>query len=414
MNKTKHEHTEQAADLVEGPPPSTPPLKSGRAASGAMSGHVRVLCTGDFQLGKAFSTLGASAKDFRNQLFETAKAVLAAGDDADLVLVAGDVFDREATPTRDIENFAKVLARCRAHVVVIAGNHDSIVSGIPGVLRAALEGLNANHVTVATDRSPVRFDDLNVTVFPASLMTRGDLSDQWSWIPDRTNEDGHRIALMHGAISSIQNGLIPEDVAARKDLDMVVLGDMHGPRHGDASASTLFDLETSLARRLVYAMAPESQNIKQGFIGAYTLLTLGPDIGDAELERVEVGEIRFAQRSADFAVEDDVSAVLEEALEDLSARPPSLTSIRLEISGTVDRQGHGELQTAINALKAAWPLFEVLDDVAVDKGDAEDDEGEDVDDPVFAALQASMVTAGAAPDVMARAKELYRLNRGWA
>ena len=41
--------------------------------------------------------------------------------------------------------------------------------------------------------------------------------------------------------------------------------------------------------------------------------------------------------------------MLEEALEDLSARPPSLTSIRLEISGTVDRDGHEQLQSAISA-----------------------------------------------------------------
>ena len=195
---------------------------------------------------------------------------------------------------------------------------------------------------------------------------------------------------------------------------MVVLGDMHGPQHGDASASTLFDLETSLARRLVYAMAPEPQHINQGFIGAYTLLTLGPDIGDAELERVEVGELRFAKRAAHFAVEDDVSAVLEEALEDLSDRPPSLTSIRLEISGTVDRDGYEQLQTAIKALTATWPIIEVVGDVAVDKGDVEDEEGENVDDPVLAALQTSMVAGGASLEVMARAQELYRLNGGWA
>ena len=194
---------------------------------------------------------------------------------------------------------------------------------------------------------------------------------------------------------------------------MVVLGDMHGPRHGDASASTLFNLETSLARRLVYAMAPESQHINQGFIGAYTLLTLGPDIGDAELERVEVGELRL--------LSEQLILLSKTMCQRCSKRPlkierctPSLTSIRLEVSGTVDRDGHEQLQTAITTLKAAWPLLEVLDDVAVDKGDAEDDEGEDVDDPVFAALQASMVAGGASLEVMARAQELYRLNGGWA
>ena len=195
---------------------------------------------------------------------------------------------------------------------------------------------------------------------------------------------------------------------------MVVLGDMHGPRHGDASMSALFDLETSLARRLVYAMAPEAQNINQGFIGAYTLLSLGPEVGDLTLERVEVGELRFARRDARFQVGEDVTEVLEGVLEDLSGRPPSLTSIRLDLSGTVNREGREALDAAINALKATWPLFELHEELEVDRGDAEDDVGEDVDDPVFAALQSSMVAAGATPDVMARAKELYRLNGGWA
>ena len=176
----KQEKNKKNAKKTKTGPPRPSALKNGEASSASVDRKIRVLATGDFQLGKAFSTLGASAKDFRAQLLETAKVVLAAGDDADLVLVAGDVFDREATPTRDIEHFAKVLARCKAHVVVIAGNHDSIASGIPGVLRNALDGLNADHVTVATERTPVRFDDLNVTVFPTSLMSRGDMSNQWA------------------------------------------------------------------------------------------------------------------------------------------------------------------------------------------------------------------------------------------
>ena len=86
---------------------------------------VNILCTGDTQLGKAFGTLGASAGDFRNQLFATFKRVMNDAKDYDLVLVAGDVFDREGTPTSLIEAAAGVFAACKTPTVVLAGNHDS-------------------------------------------------------------------------------------------------------------------------------------------------------------------------------------------------------------------------------------------------------------------------------------------------
>ena len=81
---------------------------------------VNILCTGDTQIGKAFGTLGASAGDFRNQLFETFKRVMNDAKEYDLVLVAGDVFDREGTPTSLIEAAADVFAACKTPTVVLA------------------------------------------------------------------------------------------------------------------------------------------------------------------------------------------------------------------------------------------------------------------------------------------------------
>ena len=66
-----------------------------------------MLATGDFQLGKSFSTLGASAKDFRAQLLETAKVVPQAHD-ADLVLVAGDVLTEKPRPPET----SRISRRC--------------------------------------------------------------------------------------------------------------------------------------------------------------------------------------------------------------------------------------------------------------------------------------------------------------
>ena len=164
--------------------------------------NVRILCTGDTQLDKSFGTLGDSATAFRKQLLSTFKRVMAEAKDYDLVLVAGDVFDREGTPTGVIEEVADVFAACKTPTVVLAGNHDSLKSGIPRVLHAALAQRNAAHVFVPLQREPLLFPELGVTVYPVPLANRGDLSNQYDWIPEREEEQGVRVALMHGAYTA--------------------------------------------------------------------------------------------------------------------------------------------------------------------------------------------------------------------
>ena len=96
---------------------------------------IRILCTGDFQLGKSFSTLGESAKIFREQLMTTFSEVIDNhGKEHDLILIAGDLFDRAATPTALIEEVAEKLANCSTPCVVLPGNHDAVNTGIPKVL----------------------------------------------------------------------------------------------------------------------------------------------------------------------------------------------------------------------------------------------------------------------------------------
>ena len=100
-----------------------------------------------------------------------------------------------------------------------------------------------------------------------------------------------RVALMHGALTSLPNGLIPEDLTTQMDLDLVICGDQHGPSSGDPEASPLFNLSTSKARRLYYAMAPEAQNINQNFTGSVLSLEVSDDHEITSASRTEIGAI---------------------------------------------------------------------------------------------------------------------------
>ena len=140
----------------------------------------RILCTGDFQLNKAFKSLGDYSTTFRDQLMDTfANVVRNHGPQHDLVLIAGDLFDRKSTPTKIIQQTAKILSDCTTPCLIIPGNHDPVNSGIPVVLQEALSQLGCGHVEVAVKREPVPYPKLGLTLFPAPLFREDDISDQW-------------------------------------------------------------------------------------------------------------------------------------------------------------------------------------------------------------------------------------------
>ena len=86
---------------------------------------MKLLHTSDWHLGRSFHGVGTlpAQRRFADQLLDTVTA-----EDVDVVLVAGDVYDR-ALPGVDVVNlFDDILARLNkagVHVVVTSGNHDS-------------------------------------------------------------------------------------------------------------------------------------------------------------------------------------------------------------------------------------------------------------------------------------------------
>lgn len=333
---------------------------------------IKILATGDFQLDKTFKTLGKHAEAFRQQLMATFKQVmLESTRDHDIVVIAGDLFDRMGTPIHIIQEVAETLAKCPITCVILPGNHDPVISGIPKALSEALKAKNASHVHVALKREPIHFEPLGMTLYPAPLFRKDDISNQYAWIPERKEGDGLRLALMHGALTSLPNGLIPEDLATQMDLDLVICGDQHGPSSGDPEASLLFNLATSEARRLYYAMAPEAQNINQNFTGSVLSLELSDSHEITATSRIDVGVLRFVNGTVNFAGENGIEEQLTSFFEPYNGHQPGLVSLRLELTGDITRDESVALQAQLEDLGQQWPLFELKNQVTVAQEDAE-------------------------------------------
>ncbi len=88
---------------------------------------MRILHTSDWHLGRSFHGVGLleAQAGYLDHLVETVRA-----ESVDLVLVAGDVYDRALPPVDAIELAGDVLARLAAsgvRTVVTSGNHDSAI-----------------------------------------------------------------------------------------------------------------------------------------------------------------------------------------------------------------------------------------------------------------------------------------------
>ncbi len=374
---------------------------------------VRVLCAGDFQLGKSFSTLGRGAKIFREQLMTTFTDIIGTqGQEYDLILIAGDLFDRAATPTSIIEQVADILAKSQIPCVILPGNHDAVNTGIPNVLAEALAQRGATHVLVPIERAPIAFEELGITLYPAPLFRRDDLSDQYGWIPEREKTDGTRIALMHGALSSIPNGQIPDDLASQKDLDVVICGDQHGPK-GTVEASNLFNLDTSKERLLYYAMAPEPMHINQNFVGSYLSLTMDSNGKIVEHERFDVGKLRFFNEVFDFESQsnelfDDFLVLLEDYIE-------KTTSVRITLRGSIPIEKYESILEQIRKLSGQFDLFDVINDLTITESEEESHEPTELNAIVRSITSALDSDQNVDAALKNRVLELLKVNLGrWA
>ena len=86
---------------------------------------MRILHTSDWHLGRSFGPV--SLLDHQQQFIDWLVGEVAARE-IDLVVIAGDVFDRAVAPTEAVVMFRESLKRLRAagaEVAVITGNHDS-------------------------------------------------------------------------------------------------------------------------------------------------------------------------------------------------------------------------------------------------------------------------------------------------
>ena len=300
--------------------------------------------TADWQIGKLFGTIPDEARVLlARQRIETIKRIadLANDNDADAVLVAGDVFETIAVADDTIRRTVNALEAFRGPWVLLPGNHDAALAESPWT-RMRRFGLPEN-VILATVPEPIGLANGRLTILPAPLQRRHEAVDLTAWFDAGPSGYGAvRVGLAHGSIAGFlpaeaeaQNP-IAHDRAERARLDYLALGDWHGTLR--------------IGPRTWYAGTPEPDRFKANDPGNVLVVRIDAPRSAPAVEKVRVGRYDWRELHVAIHGADDVAGIGDavKALgEPLDARVVSLT-----LEGAVDLATQLAVTETLEELKA--------------------------------------------------------------
>ena len=270
---------------------------------------LRIIHTADVHLGARHDDLGEQASAQRERQFAAFAATvdLAIAEKADLVLIAGDLFDSNMQPRRSVERVAaqlKRLATGSIRTVIVPGTHD--VYDRSSIYRAydlkALAGSTPDDdwVTVLTpDRPRIHLQACDVVVHGPVFATK---RAPHSPLRD-VDVAAHRatatwqVGVLHGSVAipgktDRDDVVITTEEIGASGLDYLALGHWHSARQAKNGATTY-----------AYAGAPEPVALNQDRAGKVLLVQL-EQAGTAKTVTVtdrQVGKTRFERLELDAA-----------------------------------------------------------------------------------------------------------------
>lgn len=307
---------------------------------------VKIVQSGDFHLDSPLSSHKGNFRDQRREeLLQSVGSLVAhaVSEKADLLLLAGDIFDSARVRKSTVDYLSSVFSRFPGHIFISPGNHDPYEPQSP-YTKAELPG----NVKVFSDYEEVFLPELGSVVcgagFRNAVVNRSLLDGIRAPL-----FDGVRILVMHGEASGSENPYNPirQSEIAASGFDYIALGHRHDFSGIQREGRTFYG----------YAGIPEGRGFDEsGPKGCITgsISRAGVDLKFRELpgRKYLVEEVDITGASSSMEVCDIISG---KGISD----PHSI--VRFILKGEVP--GHSTIDTAIIRSFLVRKLFdcEILD-----------------------------------------------------
>lgn len=321
---------------------------------------LRILHTADWQIGKPFGTVADEQKRFRLQQ-ERIAAIgrirdLVRLQQAQLVLVAGDLFDSPTPAAPAVLEVLEAIGEMEVPVLVIPGNHDHGGAGTvwhrDDFQRQQRQF--APNLQLLLERRPLLLEQ--AVVLPCPLLRNQDSNDPSQWLQEldwsRIPGDRPRIVLAHGGVHGFggrdyeadeeaqagANNLIDLGALPADQIDYIALGDWHNLKQ--------------VSEHAWYPGTPEPDRFDQGENnqrGQVLLVDLQRGAAPA-VHPQPTGRLRWHNLAFRFSGDDDLDR-FERQLEELTAGRVARDLLRLQVSGSLSLAGHRRYQQLLGDLQ---------------------------------------------------------------
>lgn len=329
---------------------------------------LKILHTGDIHLDSPFARLDARKAEIRRGELRAAFSAMfsyARTNRVDMILLAGDVFDRDFVTRETLSLMLREFETTECPIIIAPGNHDCAAPG--SIWTKPIFPKNV-HIFRTPSVEKISFDEMGVDVygyaFVSPEMTECPLSGAHAEDPDRIN-----LLCAHGEIGVPLSRYCPVSRAELSEFgaDYAALGHVHNAPAAEQIGNTL----------VAYCGCPEGRAFDEPGIKGAVLCEIEKKDGRAD---VRLKRIRFSRRRYESEAVDCTGV-------------ETLTEIEERIGHCIREKGYGEdtlLRTVlqgsvspalivdVNALRARFPqlfFLEVRDETlpAINPRDFEND-----------------------------------------
>lgn len=293
---------------------------------------IDIIHISDLHLGKVFSNYSDNIKKaLQEARFESLEKIVDYGNDqgADLIIIAGDLFDRLNVKKEIITRTCSILRAFNGLTLTLPGNHD-YYSGNEDLWKTYQENMGDNNILLKEFRSyDLEEYGIDAMVYPAFCHSKHSKENNLGWIKNaQIDLDSLNIGISHGALEGLSPDMQGDYFTMTKEelrnipMDLWLLGHSHAPypESGQATVDRIYNAGTH---------EPDGMNYSYGGSAFHIRL----DSQDIESKKIITGKYKFEDRYD--RLDTDLRTYLssfEEGYED--------SLLRLNISGYIDEEDY--------------------------------------------------------------------------
>lgn len=319
---------------------------------------LRIVHTADVHIGLSYSQYPLEIRErLVEERFVALQRVIAAAtsNNADFVVIAGDLFDKQTVSMRDVDRTVDILKEFEGEaVLVLAGNHDYFAGEESTLWQRFQSRARDSNVVALLAPSPQVFrrDNLNVTFYPCPCPSKHGREPMTGWVAGVVKDDaGIHLGIAHGNVEGL--GLdaeqryfnMSEEVLKRAGVQTWLLGHIHVP----------FPMAQSVARPVFFMAGTPAPDSSKCTHAGHAWLLEWDDQSECRFTQLRTGAFRFVTVARVLKTATDVDA-LRDFLDELDA---DQTILRLVLEGDLSLEDIQTLDTVLNSLSSRFPFSEV-------------------------------------------------------